>query len=199
MCVCWEPSSKSLIGYNTLLRAIQDAAVVPHHLISFTAVPTTGSGPLVLIRDLFEEESSVYRCSFPQVASWWSWWKGTNTSRRQRGHLAIIPSSPATQALWQNYNPQNRRVRVCMRVGVSSCVCLAGLVRMFRYCCWCVLIAFEWHLVRVLLSLQEAAAHCINLQLITSGARYCGDYHRDVCLRATERRAATWTERQNYC
>lgn len=101
--------------------------------------------------------SSVHGCSFPEVAA--------SLSRRQTYHAASVDtllfsqSPQPTQAPWHNHRP-------------SHCEGLGGgqlwLGWEFR---GAVLIAFEWHLVRFLLSQQEEALS-INLLVRRRFNRY---------------------------
>lgn len=165
----WSLSELSLSicgnNYNgTPVRLLPDV----QYFISSITVSTAGSALMMLLRDLLEL-SPLYI-----AAHFLKWQHGGAERREQTYHTASLdtllfstspshsspPTKPRPVKLW--------RSRGRGSVGVSSCVCLRELVKSLEdhYCCWCMLIAFEWHLIRLLLSLQEAAALCINVLLI---------------------------------
>lgn len=165
--------SLSICGDNfnsTPIRLLTDV----RYLISSITVSTTGSALTMLIRDLLELSPLYIATHFLK------WQPGGAERRGQTYHIASVDtllfstspshSGPLTKPrpikLWRNRGRGS--------VGVSSCLCLRDSFESLEdhYCCWCMLIAFEWHLIRLLLSLQEAAL-CINLLLIRSRSKRC--------------------------
>lgn len=129
--------------------------------------------------------SSLYRCSFHEVAPCWY-------LREENKHIMPVEGTPGySHNLSKPLKPPDKtstyktvlyRESVC--VGVLNCRCLRGLVESLEnyYCCCCMLIASEWHLIRLLLALQEVPARCINLLLIKRCSHHCVDDCRSTFI-----------------
>ncbi len=152
-------------------------AVVLHHLIFHTTVSARGSALMLLVRDLLEAASLYIAADFLK-------WRPVCANKREQTYHA---SRADTLLFSQTPQPTQapRKTTSCEaaereREFVYVCVCVED-------CCCCCCVLIEWHLIRLLLSLQEAAARCINLQLIMKVfSLVCEFLQKHIYLRAAE-------------